>query len=194
MRIGVLGGSFDPPHNGHLAMAQATQSALNLDFILFVPAFSQWQKHHSASPEIRAHMVGLAIAGHNEWQLDLREIDRQSTTFTVETMTELREAYPEDDLFFIVGADAAAGLDSWQESQRLRTLCDFAVVTRPDFQVSVPEGFRYHVITAKTPDISSTEIREWVALGDQDAWDKVKTSVPPTIADFLDKTGLYRSA
>jgi nicotinate-nucleotide adenylyltransferase len=193
MRIGVLGGSFDPPHNGHLEMAQAAQESLDLDAIFFIPAFSQWQKHHSASPELRAHMVGLAIAGHSEWQLDLREIDRGSTTFTVETMGELHEQYPDDELFFILGADAAAGLDSWQESARLRTLCEFAIVTRPEYQVTVPDGFRFHVIDAATSNVSSTEIREWCATDDEESRDKLQRAVPTAVFNFLTSTNLYRN-
>ncbi|MEY4348606.1 MAG: hypothetical protein RIS43_1025 [Actinomycetota bacterium] len=188
MRIGVLGGSFDPPHNGHLEMARAAQDSLKLDVVLFVPAFSQWQKTHVATAEIRAHMVGLAIAGHANWQLDLRELDRGSTTFTVETMNELREQYPDDDLFFIVGADAAAGLDSWQESARLATLCEFAVVRRPSFDVKVPAGFRFQVVDADTTNISSSEIRQWCATEDE----RLKTVLPEKVFDFISKTGLYR--
>lgn len=188
MRIGVLGGSFDPPHNGHLEMARAAQDSLKLDVIFFVPAFSQWQKTHVASAEIRAHMVGLAIAGHANWQLDLRELDRASTTFTVETMNELREQHPDDDLFFILGADAAAGLDSWQESARLATLCEFAVVRRPHFDVKVPAGFRYELVDADTPDISSSEVRAWCAAEDE----RLKKVLPSKVYDFIIKTGLYK--
>ena len=188
MRIGVLGGSFDPPHNGHLEMARAAQESLKLDVIFFVPAFSQWQKTHVASAEIRAHMVGLAIAGHTNWQLDLRELDRASTTFTVETMNELREQYPEDELFFILGADAAAGLDSWQESTRLATLCEFAVVRRPNFDGHVPAGFRYQLVDVDTPDVSSSEIRAWCATQDE----RLKEVLPAKVYDFITATGLYQ--
>ena len=193
MRIGVLGGSFDPPHNGHLEMAQAAQKALNLDVIFFIPAFSQWQKTHAASPELRAHMVGLAIAGHADWQLDLREIDRGSTTFTVETMGELHEQYPDDELFFILGADAAAGLDSWQEATRLSSLCEFIVVTRPDYPVEVPAGFRFQTVDALTSDVSSTEIRHWCALHDKESRNKLQQAVPTAVYNFLLSVNLYRN-
>jgi nicotinate-nucleotide adenylyltransferase len=192
MRIGVLGGSFDPPHVGHLEMARAAQSALNLDVIFFIPAFSQWQKTHVASPQLRAHMVGLAIAGHSQWQVNLLELDRRSTTFTVETMSELNDSYPTDELVFIVGADAAAGLDSWQDSQRLAGLCEFAVVTRPDYEVSVPAGFRYTAVQAETSDISSSDIRSWIHQGDADSLDRARAALHPAVFEFITTTGLYK--
>ena len=191
MRIGILGGSFDPPHLGHLEMAKVAQDSLNLDTILFVPAATQWQKVHSAASDVRAHMTQLAIANNPHWQVSFVDIDRGGDTYSVDTITQLRKMHPDDELFFILGSDSANGLESWKQSEELKQSVTFAVVERFGVAIEVPVGFKFFEIPGKVSPISSTEIRKLVQESDS-VKSALKGLVPNEVAKYISKVGLYK--
>jgi nicotinate-nucleotide adenylyltransferase len=191
MRIGILGGSFDPPHLGHLEMAKVAQDFLNLDTILFVPAATQWQKVHSAASDVRAHMTQLAIANNPHWQVSFVDIDRGGDTYSVDTITQLRKMHPDDELFFILGSDSANGLESWKQAEELKQSVTFAVVERFGVAIEVPVGFKFVEIPGKVSPISSTEIRKLVHESNS-VESALKGLVPNEVAKYISKVGLYK--
>lgn len=188
MRIGVLGGTFDPPHLGHLAIADFTQDQLALDLILFVPAVP-WQKEAVASGDIRAHMTTLAISSHSDWQVSAVDLDRGGPTYTVDTLRDLQKQWDDAEIWFIVGADAANGLDSWKHAEELKASAHFAIVTRPRHNVVVPPGFSFQLVEGQTPDVSSTTIREAVSAGA--SIEELSSMVPREVARYIVNTRLY---
>ena len=192
MRIGVFGGSFDPPHLGHVAVALAAQQHANLDAILFVPAGQQWQKQHFASTDLRSHMVSLIIRQHTDWLLSSVDIDRQSPTYTIDTLRDISQQYLDAELFFIVGHDAAIKLDSWHQSHELAEMSNFLVIDRPGHTAELPQGFKIKVISAITPDVSSSGIRSLVStLSDDEKLGALLPLVGEDVAKFISTTGLY---
>ena len=190
MRIGVFGGSFDPPHLGHVAVATAAQEHAKLDLVLFVPAGQQWQKQHSASADLRAHMLSLLIRQHTDWLVNSVDVDRQLSTFTIDTMSDVAKQWPGAELFFVLGHDAATHLSSWHRSDELAKLVTF--IDRPGHTTQLPAGFRLQEINVVTPEISSTSIRDLVAHVPQD--EKLKALTPlvgEDVAQFITLTGLY---
>ncbi len=177
MNIGVLGGTFDPVHLGHLIVAEETRARLNLAEILFVPAGQPRLKTNNLiSPaEHRVQMVRLAIAGEPYFKLSTMEIERAGPSYTVDTMAELKgQIGAGDKLFFILGWDNLMQLPQWYEPSRLVTMCRLVPVPRvgypsPDFnslEAAIP-GLSQSIIMLDTPqiEISSSEIRDRVARG-----------------------------
>ena len=177
MNIGVMGGTFDPIHNGHLAVAEEVRSRLDLAELLLVPAGQPWLKMDSPilSAEYRVHMVRLAIAGKPHFKLSTIEIERPGATYTVDTMAELQaQLGAENDLFFILGWDNLAELPQWKEPSRLITMCRLVAVPRPGYprpdlkalEALIP-GLSQRVILMDKPeiDISASAIRDRVAQG-----------------------------
>lgn len=191
MRIGILGGSFDPPHFGHMQMAEAAQDFLNLDTILFVPAASQWQKEHHASADVRAHMTHLAISNHPEWKVSYVDLERAGDTISFDTISDLRKSYPEDELFFILGSDAANNLNSWKHAEELKTMISFAVVKRFGIEVDVPPGFDFVYVPGEVADVSSTQIRD-AALNNRKVEVAIDQLVPREVAKYIATVGLYK--
>lgn len=192
MRVGVFGGSFDPPHLGHVAVANAAQQHANLDVILFVPAGQQWQKQHFASADLRSHMTSLIIRQHTNWLVSSVDIDRQTPTYTIDTLNDVAQLYRDAELFFIVGRDAATNLESWHRSQELADICSFLVIDRPGHTDDLPSGFKTELITADTPDVSSSEIRALVStLHDDEKIGALTPLVGEDVAKYITSTGLY---
>ena len=196
MKIGVLGGSFDPIHNGHLVAAQHVANQLGLQQVLFVPAGNQWQKTQLAGVEQtdskhRLAMTRLAIAGNPLFSASSIDVDRGGATYTVDTLTELQQAHSNAKLFFILGADAIAGVESWKDSEKLFDLATFVAVSRPGFQLQVPERFKDRVIQIRMEslDLSSTECRER-ALSGQD----LTGLVPDAVITYIRENNLYQEA
>lgn len=188
MRIGVLGGTFDPPHRGHLAIAELTQSQLGLDLVLFVPAIP-WQKSAVASADIRAHMTALALQAHSDWQLSTVDLERDGPTYTVDTLRDLHQQWPDAELWFIVGADTASQLETWKHADELRSSAHFAIMTRPRHNVVVPPGFSFQLVEGATPDISSTAVRAAIANGATE--EELALLLPPEVAQYIAATRLY---
>ena len=177
MNIGVLGGTFDPIHKGHLMVAEEVRARLNLELTLFVPAGQPRLKPDTpiSVAEHRLEMVRLAIAGKPYFKLSTVEIERDGPTYTVDTLVELQAQFgTEDELFFIVGWDSLAELPRWHQSSRLIELCHLVAVPRPGYrrpklktlEASIP-GLSGRVMLLDSPEIdaSASDIRERVARG-----------------------------
>lgn len=189
MKIGVFGGSFDPVHVGHLVAAEHARNELGLDQVRFVPAGQQPLKveGHGAAAEHRLAMLARAIRGHPGFVLDRSEIDRPGPSYTIDTLRALRTAHPQDQLFFIVGADAARDLAQWREADRLPELATVVVVTRPG--ASAPRHRAVaRVLEIPAVDVSATGIRDAVRRGDP-----ISHLVPPGVDQYITAHGLYRN-
>jgi nicotinate-nucleotide adenylyltransferase len=188
-RIGVLGGTFDPPQNGHIAVAQAVFDLLHLDHVLFVPAGDPWQKNEEASPQQRVDMVNLAIAGHENFSLSTVDVDRPGPTYTVDTLRDLTRTYPSSELFFILGDEAFEGISSWKDYEELASLATFVVVSRHGTQPEVPAKLSpsVNLLEITALPISSTLCRERIEKGLS-----LEGLVPDTVAEYVEEHQLYR--
>lgn len=185
--IGLLGGSFDPIHHGHLLVAQAVLEALDLEELRFVPARSQPFKggRHSAPAETRARMVAVAIAGEPRFRLERAELDRPGPSYTVDTLRALRVAEPDREFALLVGADAARDLPAWREADALPALATIVVFARPGAEMpELPWPVRR--LTVPGVDISATEIRRRVAAGHP-----IRYWVPEAVAECIASDRLY---
>jgi nicotinate-nucleotide adenylyltransferase len=177
MKTGILGGTFDPIHKGHLAVAEEVRLRLNLDEVLFIPVGQPWRK--AGSPilpaEHRVKMVRLAIAGRPAFNLSTIEVDREGPSYTVDTLEGLQSARGgEDELFFIVGWDSLDDLPSWKAPEQIVRLCLLVAVPRPGcfppdldaLENSIP-GISERIILLDRPeiDVSASQIRGRVASG-----------------------------
>ena len=169
-RLGVFGGTFDPPHVGHLVSAVNVRHALGLDRVLLVVANVPWQKAGSRpiSPAAdRLAMVEAAVEGVPGLEASDLELVRGGPSYSVETLTALAAERADRDLFLILGSDAAAGLDTWERPDELRELATFVVVDRPGggSDVTVPNGFRALHVEVPRLEVSSTDLRARVVDG-----------------------------
>jgi len=198
MNIGVLGGTFDPVHNGHLIVAEEVKTRLNLVEIIFVPAGQPWLKAAKpiSSAEHRLQMLRLAIADKPYFKLSSIEIERTGPSYTVDTITELRNKFGSDDeLFFILGWDSLAELPQWREPSRLIKMCYLVAVPRPGYPRPklktlevIIRGLSQRVMLMKKPeiDISASAIRERVARGLS-----IRHLVPEPINRYIKEHKLY---
>ncbi|HLG23174.1 MAG TPA: nicotinate-nucleotide adenylyltransferase [Candidatus Manganitrophaceae bacterium] len=133
MRIGLLGGTFNPIHNGHLQIAEEVQKKLSLDRLLFIPSGDPPHKKREQIPsaEHRLEMTRLALFPYPHFEVCDIEVKRPGKSYSIQTVTELKRLYPSEKLFFIIGTDAFFDLPTWREAERLLTLCDFAILSRP---------------------------------------------------------------
>lgn len=197
MRLGVLGGTFDPPHVGHLVLADRAREQLDLARILWVPAGDPWRKAGRAlsAAEHRAAMVSLAIEGEPAFELSRAEIEREGPTYSVDTLRALHGQYPGAELVFLLGADALRDLPHWHEPAELIELARLGVAARGDDLMSTSDiegllpGLAEHVLWVDMPrlDISSTELRERAAAGKS-----LRYLVPHAVETYIRKQGLYR--
>ncbi|MQB01636.1 MAG: nicotinate-nucleotide adenylyltransferase [Actinobacteria bacterium] len=190
-RLGVMGGTFDPIHLGHLIVASEVRHALELDRIVFMPAARPWQKAIYSNAEHRLVMTALAAAHNKRFAVSRLELDREGATYTVETMTALREFYgPAVKLFFILGADAAAKLDSWVRIEGLREVAELVVVGRPGHTVGdgpTPDSWPVmHRVDVPAIDISSTDLRRRLRRGEP-----IDFMVTDEVASYIRENGLY---
>lgn len=188
-RIGLLGGTFDPIHVGHLAIADQAFDELRLEAVLFVPAGRPWQKAAVASAEDRCAMVQLAVAGRPGFRVSRVEVDRDGPTYTVDTLRALHAQDPDVEWWFLTGADALAGLDSWHEPDEVMRLAKFAVAARPGATVTEElsvRGLPVTVLDVDEFDIASTDIRERLGRGEA-----IDGLVPPEVEAYIRAHGLY---
>jgi len=198
MNIGVLGGTFDPIHIGHLILAEEVRARLNLAEILFVPAGQPWLKVDSPilPAEHRMEMVRLAIADKPYFKLSTTEIERAGASYTVDTIAELKAKFGAgDELFFILGWDNLAELPLWQEPSRLIKMCRLAAVPRPSYPLpdlkaleAVIPGLSKRLIVLDKPeiDISASAIRNRVARGLS-----IRHLVPEAVERYISRNKLY---
>jgi nicotinate-nucleotide adenylyltransferase len=189
-RLGVLGGTFDPIHVGHLIAASEALSAFALDRVLFVPAGRPWQKTMYSDPEDRHMMTVLGTSSHLRFATSRIEIDRPGASYTVDTLTRLRDVHgPGLEMFFILGADALGNLGTWRHIEKIGELCDFIGVYRPGRAATVatdPSWPRIHRLDIPGVDVSSTEIRARVREGRP-----IDFLVPEAVAEYIRVHGLY---
>lgn len=192
MKIGIVGGAFDPPHNGHLLIAGGARDALGLERVLFIPYTVGPHKPEGARarPEHRLEMLRLAVEGEASFAVDDREIRRGGTSYTVDTLRSLREEYPGEALTLIVGSDQLALFETWKEWEVIRELAEIAVIDRPECPVEeLPAELRAAAVPVRLPPIpiSSTEVRERVGAGRS-----IRSLVPREVARYIEEHRLYR--
>ncbi|RME92862.1 MAG: nicotinate (nicotinamide) nucleotide adenylyltransferase [Verrucomicrobia bacterium] len=192
-RIGIYGGSFNPVHHGHLMVAAAALEELRLDRLLIVPAARSPFKPDSplAPAPVRARLLRLAFAGWERCEIDLRELHRGGTSYTVDTLRELRAEHPDAALFYLVGADHLPTLNQWREADVLARLATFVIVPRPGMAepAEAPSGFRLVRLRGHPIDLSASEIRTRCARGLP-----IHTLTPPAVAEAIREIGLYLDA
>jgi nicotinate-nucleotide adenylyltransferase len=198
MNLGVLGGTFDPPHIGHLMLAEEARLALSLGRVLFVPAGDPWRKvgRELSPPEHRLAMVRLAVGADPNYAVSTLEIEREGPSYTVETLTALHEQLPADsELFFIVGQDSLADLPNWRQPQRIISLARLAVAARAAWESAQADalekevpGISQRLVWLNMPriDISSTAVRQRVRQGQS-----IRYWVPPPVEEYIRQHGLY---
>lgn len=189
--IGVMGGTFDPVHHGHLVAASEVAHRFGLREVVFVPTGMPWQKDPPTPAEHRHLMTVIATATDPRFTVSRVDIDRPGPTYAVDTLTDLREHYgPGAMLHFITGTDALARIPTWRDPERVLSLTRFIGVTRPDHPVDIggvpPESVRIVEIPALA--ISSTDIRSRVRRGSP-----IDYLVPAAVASYIAKHDLYRS-
>lgn len=163
-RIGVFGGTFDPPHVGHLVVAVNVRHALALDRLLLVVANDPWQKSGSravSSAADRLAMVEAAVGDVEGLEASALEIERGGTSYTADTLAALRAETPDRELFLVLGSDAAHGLPSWERAEEVRAVAKIVVVTRPGSEEGEPPpGWRWQRVEVPRLEVSSTDLRE----------------------------------
>ncbi len=198
MRLGVVGGTFDPVHLGHLAVARAALDCVPLDRVLLVPAAVPPHRREAvASAQDRLEMCRLAIAGDSRLEVSDREVRRPGPSFTVDTLAELARERPGDQLYLVLGWDAAREIRTWREPDRVLGLAVLVVVTRPGLPAPGPvdlsaaglDGARTLLCDAATPSVQATAIRELVA-----ARAPLDGMLAPPVADYIRLHGLYSRA
>ncbi len=200
MNLGVMGGTFDPIHNGHLMVAEEAKARLNLDEILFMPAGQPWLRMNVSISlaEHRIQMVRLAIADKPHFKLSTMEIERAGPTYSVDTIAELQaQLGAGSELFFILGWDSLAELPQWREPQRLIEMCRLVVAPRPGYaapdlnslEAALP-GISQRVIILDKPeiDISASAIRERVSRGLS-----LRHLVPEPVERYIREHSLYKA-
>lgn len=188
-RIGIYGGSFDPVHLGHLLVAQAAVEEVRLDRLVFLPAARSPFKPESnpAPADLRLRMLRTALVGVAESRVDDLEIRRGGVSYTVETAEVYHRRYPEAELHYLIGADHAARLPEWKDSDRLAELLRFIVIPRPgESGRALPEGFHGMWLRGFPAAISSSQIRERRRRGLPIHW-----LTPPAVEEILVNNRLY---
>jgi nicotinate-nucleotide adenylyltransferase len=192
-RLGVMGGTFDPIHYGHLVTAEGALHQFQLDGVVFLPTGHPWMKAHEViSPaEDRYLMIVIATASNPLFSVSRMEVDREGPSYTVESLRALKSEYgPDTELFFITGADAMLEIFDWKEPEELFELAHFIAATRPGYDI---ESFKARerpevtVINIPALAISSTDVRERVAAGRP-----IRYLVPEGVKSYIEKAGLYR--
>ena len=185
MRIGILGGTFDPIHLGHIAAARAAMDCADLDRVLFIPAATPPHRPPTvADTRHRIEMTRLAIVDEKGFEVSDVEVRRQGVSYTVDTLRELRRLHPHDELFLILGWDAAKLLPTWRDPEEVRRLASLVIVTRPGS--GAPTGTSDIVCERPTPDISGSELRDAIAEGKP-----VGEWLPEAVARYIAEHGIY---
>jgi nicotinate-nucleotide adenylyltransferase len=192
LRIGLFGGTFDPPHVGHLVTAVNVRHALALDAVVLMVANSPWQKQGTrpiTAAEDRLAMVEAAVADVDGLVAGDAEIRRGGPSFTADTLANMVEGYPGADLFTIVGDDAAAGLTSWERHEEVVAQSQLVVVDRPGAPVELPPGFDWLRVEVPRLEVSSTDLRARVRDGRP-----LDYLVTEPVLDIIAVRNLYREA
>lgn len=188
-RIGVMGGTFDPIHNGHLVAASEAADALGLDEVIFVPTGMPWHKKAVTSAEHRYLMTVVATAANPRFRVSRIDIDREGVTYTVDTLKDVAKLHPGADLFFITGADAIAQILAWKDIDQVWGLAHFVAVTRPGHEIALPDSPKANISVLEIPAlaISSTDVRERIKTN-KPVW----YLVPDGVVQYIAKHELYK--
>jgi nicotinate-nucleotide adenylyltransferase len=199
-RIGILGGTFDPPHVGHLWLATLAADELGLDRVLFMPASQPPHKRgrRISSAADRLEMTRLAIAGDSAFELCSIELERDGPSFTIDSVRQLQASHPDARLYLVMAADSLAQIDTWREPDRLLSLVEWVVGPRPGSHLPTPDSLserfgsaaaRIHLLDGPALDVSASEIRDRVAAGQA-----IRYLVPVAVEALIADRGLYRPA
>lgn len=198
-RIGIIGGTFDPIHNGHLLIAENSRKAFNLDKIIFMPAgIPPHKRDKDVSSNIhRYNMTLLAINNNDYFFLSPLELKKEGVSFTIDTIKYLNSIYKDTEIYFILGSDSLFQIDTWKNYKELLTLCNFIVAARPNYnneklKATVEDlnglyNSSIHILEGPVLDISSSEIRERVRKGVS-----ISYLVPESVEKYVYKHKLYR--
>lgn len=212
MRIGLLGGSFNPVHHAHLRIAAEAQNACLLDRVIFIPAADPPHKPVAGDIpfECRAKMVAMAIVGRPDFEMSSIEAERGGKSYSIDTIQAFRERFPDDDLFFIIGGDSFLEIGTWHRYDEIFRSCNLVVVERPGCRIADPlevvpaavrgmftlnretgclthaAGTMIYFITGSPLDLSSTEIRRRAAAGAD-----ITPYVPPDVAAYISQQRIY---
>ena len=189
-RVGVMGGTFDPIHNGHLVAASEVQQYFDLDEVIFGPTGQPWMKATVTPGEHRYLMTVIATAANPRFTVSRVDIDRTGPTYTIDTLRDIRRERPDADLLFISGADAIAQILEWKDAAELWSLAEFVAVSRPGHDLSISTLLQQGVSSLEVPalSISSTDCRSRVSRGFP-----VWYLVPDGVVQYISKHHLYRS-
>ncbi|NMB24760.1 MAG: nicotinate-nucleotide adenylyltransferase [Firmicutes bacterium] len=197
-RVGIMGGTFDPIHYGHLVAAEEAREAFRLDKIIFVPAGTPPHKvERQVTPARHRYLMTLlAIMGNPGFEASRVDLDRGRVTYTVDTLQDLRKGLPDTDMYFITGADAILEILSWKAPKEVLSLAEFIAVTRPGYGLDQlatalgplyePFQDRIHILEMPPMGISSTDLRRRLAEGRS-----IRYLLPEAVATYIQREGLY---
>jgi nicotinate-nucleotide adenylyltransferase len=188
MRIGILGGTFNPIHIGHLILAEEIREKLELDRVIFVPAFLPPHKENGeiARASDRIAMVKLAIKSNPYFSTSDIEIKRGGRSYTIDTVREFKKIYPDDELYFITGSDLLKYLDEWKDLENVLQMVKFVVATRPGYPLEkIPSYIK--TVSIRAVDVSAFEIRECIKQGKS-----FRYLVPEAVFNYINKNKLYK--
>ncbi len=190
MKIGILGGTFNPIHIGHLILAEEAREKIGLNRIIFVPAYLPPHKDNSdiAVAKARLEMVKLAIKENRYFLASDAEITRDGRSYTIDTIKEFKKRYSQDELYFIIGSDLLKYLDEWKDLGEIISMVKFIVATRPGYPLSkIPSYIK--TVAIRAVDISGFEIRERVKENKS-----FRYLVPEEVYNYIVRKGLYKSS
>ncbi len=191
-KIGVLGGTFDPIHNGHLVLAEQVREKLKLDRVVFIPCFSPPHKtKRKLSPaKDRFRMTELAVQDNSAFLVSDMELKRKGLSYTVDTLRQLRRAYPESGIYFLTGSDVLDEIHTWKDPEGIYKLAKMVIATRPGFDHFDPEDHfarRSIIVPITRVDVSASQIRRRVKRGKS-----IRYLVPPKVEEYIKRKKLYR--
>lgn len=197
-KVGIMGGTFDPIHYGHLILAEYVATDVKLDKVIFMPSGTPYLKSHVTEKKHRLEMTKRGIAGNDKFIVSTMELDRVGNTYTVDTMATLKQSHPNTRFYFIMGADSLFDLEKWKNSEQLFKICDFAVTNRggtyskTDLQTQIQtlnQKYASQISLVSIPDIqiSSTEIRKRVRNNQS-----IKYLLPGNVEAYILEQGLYK--
>lgn len=189
MKIGLLGGTFNPVHIGHLVLAEECWHRFGLDKVVFIPAYIQPLKEAegSVSASDRLNMVRLALEGDDRFTISTFEIDKGGTSYSIDTIKHFKEENEEAELFFITGADSAESLSMWKDIDKILSLTTFIIASRPGWGENSPYEDRVKRIVIPGIEISSSDIRERIKNRQP-----IDYLVPEKVVEYIRNKGLYR--
>ncbi len=187
MKIGILGGAFNPPHAGHLIIAQDILDVLKLDKVFFIPTnTSPHKKNNGVDGQTRLEMVKLVILGNKAFEAIDLEIERGGTSFTIDTVRELKKRYPEDEFYLIIGSDLANEFSSWKDYKDIEKEVKVVVANRKEYPLD--KRGSYLVVDIRQIELSSSQIRELVKNKSS-----IKGLVKEEVAEYIQEHNLYKS-